>query len=166
MEIFEKLTDIIVEHWDKVVLILTTPIISGLSIWGIIKIILNILSKKKSVESKFTELKAENQALKSDIINLNELINNLPTMVLNGIKEFEKDKELAKQKVYDAIMNGKEQVAELQTDINKLYESAVEKGKEVVEETITEIEEVKTETQEQQVEELNDKKKVVIINGK
>lgn len=164
MEFFDKITDIITNNWQQVTIILTTPIVSGLSIWGIIKIVLRILARKKDASSKFNELKTENEALKVKIANLEQSIVELPSLILDGIKGLEKDKEIAKQKVYNAIINGKEQVVEIQTDINKLYESAKEKANEVVEEVKKDVEEVKAETQEQQVEELNDKKKVVIIN--
>lgn len=114
MEWVTQATDFVSQNWDKILLWVTTPVVSGLSVWQLFKLIITIIRNftakrySKPLEAKYNELKAQidnfvnqvNELFKEEVkqfsLDMQEQFNNV---MLNYTNQ--------KQAIYDKLVLGK-----------------------------------------------------------
>lgn len=157
MEWVTQATDFVSQNWDKILLWITAPVVSGLSVWQLFKLVITIVRNftakrySKPLEAKYNELKAQidnfvnqvNELFKEEVkqfsLDMQEQFNNV---MLNYTNQ--------KQAIYDKLVLGKvieeEEIPEEKIVLveNTTKNTPILNETEKVEEIIEETEKVET----------------------
>lgn len=150
MEWLNQLADILSNNWEQVLLIIGTPIVSGVSLWKIgniiVRLVQNWTAKKYTAKQKeYTERveKAINSIKVELVEEVKGEIKGYADSVMNTFNELQEKTQQAKQKIYNDIFNKSMEVQEIVQDV-------VQDVKEEVEQVAQEVEEEQPEPQQEE----------------
>lgn len=142
MEFLNQLADILANNWEKVLVILSTPIVSGIALWKIgaifVKIIQNFTAKKYTARQKEYTDRIEKTINDLKVSILAEVKDEIRT-INTTFNELEAKTQEKRQAIYNDIFGTKMEVQEIVQDI-------VSDVKEEVQEIEQELPELEEET--------------------
>lgn len=139
-EIMISLYEFFQENWAKLLLIITTPIVGGISIWQLLMFFVNLVknntAKKyfKPLSAKYDEIKTEFEKMQDSFKEMiaefkAENTNNIKTVIANFVASYENTKKQIYQDIINnddnlacQIADSKETVVELDHDESLLKE--------------------------------------------
>jgi len=124
MEWLNQFADILRDNWAKVLLIFSTPVVSGLTIWQICNLIIAAYKRKtaKKVLDKITEVE---QRVDSKIAELKDFVvekfkeqgQNTTQTIANTFNELQLKTQETKQAIYEKIFDTKMEVKEITQEV-------------------------------------------------
>jgi len=139
-------------NWYKILLVLTTPIIGGLSAWQIfaffIKLVKNNTAKKyfQPLKENYNEIKVLYNDLSTQMLDIfNKLKEENVDTIKRVIAEFMASYESVKQQIYNDIVNSEEIKVDNQPQIDLILETKEETtGEEMIVDNPSQIDIVET----------------------
>lgn len=159
MEWLNQFADILSSNWEHLLLIISTPIVGGVSIWKIGSICVGLLqnwnNKKYTVKQKEYTERVENaiNQIKVELVEqVKGEIKGYAESVMDTFNELQEKTQKTKQAIYNEIFDKSMEVQEIVQDV-------VQDVKEEIEQVAQEVEE----QQQEQKQEIIENKKVDLL---
>lgn len=111
-EVLSRISDFVIQHKDLILLWVTTPVVGGLSIWGIVKIVLALIGKKATFTKTYESLKETSVSLidtiKANVDEIKTLKDELPNILVASLQKDKEARTQAQRELYEKIMQNGE----------------------------------------------------------
>lgn len=145
MQFLDTFADILRDNWDKVLLLLTTPVVAGFSVWKVgnifIKLIQNWTAKKYTAKQKIYTERVESavEGIKDYVAEtIKSEVKSYADTVALTFNELQEKTQQTKQSIYEEIFDKKMEVQEIAQDLK----SDIIEEVNTISEEVPEVEEV------------------------